>query len=53
MYGGSTLPMTGAGVLMFGHVIGMDVLVAAGVGAVLGGITLYRLGARTYARVAR
>lgn len=51
MYGGTNLPLTGAGVLMAGHIVGLDVMVAVGVGLVLGGISVYRLGAKVRRRV--
>lgn len=50
MYGG-TLPATGAGLMIFGHSLGLDTAVLIAVVTVVLGILLWRWGARAYDRV--
>jgi hypothetical protein len=50
MYGGGPLAMTGTSVMLLGHMFGLNWVVAAAVGAVLGGIVLTRLGTRRMRR---
>lgn len=50
MYG-AALPTTGlAGLLIFGHSVGLDTLVLAGVGVVGAGVIAYRYGSRAVRR---
>ncbi len=46
MYGGGQLAFTGGGVLLFGHLMGLDLVVGAGIALVVGGITVYRVTGR-------
>ena len=46
MYGGATLPVTGAGIVLFGVSFGLSWVLGVAITMIMGGALLWRLGTR-------